>query len=513
MASASVGSSTPCLRRETNTMSLVLGVDIGTTATKAVLVGLDGELHAERSAPARLDSPLPGFAEGDPNEWWHNTCELTQALLSDARVTREHVQAVGVSGMVPTVIALDAHHRPLGSSIQQNDSRATREIRDLAERFPDSLHLTGTALTAQSVGPKWLWLRRHRPEIVDAARHVTGSYGWITGRLTGEWVAETNWALESGLSAKGAHWVDEVLGMVGLDPAMLGPIRFPTDPVGTVTPDASDATGLAEGTPVAVGCADHVASACAAGLFDPGDLLFKLGGAADILIVSSDPVTDHRIYLDRHPLSDGWLPNGCMAASGSLLRWFQRELAGGESLAVLDAEAETVEPGSGGVVALPYVLGEKSPLNDPDLRGVIAGLHLGHTRAHVFRALLESIAFGFAHHLEVFGELGLELGVARITNGGSRSRLWRQIVADVCQTPVRSLEIAGGSALGAAAIAAEAAELRPARELLADSLSVSEVIEPDSASADIYGQRYREYRELTHSSRHVLHSLAREASQ
>ena len=181
---------------------------------------------------------------------------------------------------------------------------------------------------------------------------------------------------------------------------------------------AAEATGLEPGTPVVAGSADHVASAFAAGLVRDGDLLVKLGGAGDILLATAHPLIDRRLYLDFHPAPGLYLPNGCMAASGSFIRWFQARMASGVPLSRLDEEAEASTPGASGVVALPYMLGEKTPIHDPDARGAFIGLSLATERGDLFRAVLESIAFGFRHHLDVLAELGHEPRRVRVTNGG-----------------------------------------------------------------------------------------------
>lgn len=489
-------------------MAHVLAVDVGTTGVKGLLVTSDGVVVADALVPTSLSSPRPGWAEADPESWWQAFSQISNGLLSDAAVAKGDVAVVSVSGMVPTLIALDESHRPLRPSIQQNDGRAGEEIAALAAAMPNALQETGAAVTAQSIGPKWQWLCRHEPDVAAATRHITGSYGWITGRLTGEWVAESNWALESGLATLHDNWHTRALELVGLDADQLGPIVRSPQIVGQVTGTAASVTGLAAGTPVVAGCADHVASACSAGLRKPGQFLLKLGGAADILAVTPNPVVDSRIYLDRHPFEEAWLPNGCMASSGSLLRWFQREVAGGAPLQDLDAEANLVEPTGDGLVVLPYFLGEKSPLNDPRLRGAIVGMHLGHTTAHLYRAVLESIAFGFAHHLEVFAELGVVPLATRITNGGSRSSLWRRIVADVCGIELESLVVSHGSAMGAAAVGIEATGLATAASFIDNVIEVDTVISPDPLVHSRYREHYRRYRSLLSSITPNLHNLA-----
>ena len=481
-------------------MTLLLGIDIGTTATKAVMLDTAQGLVAEAQHPVTLHADRPGWAEEDVEEWWSNLAALTRELVRDGQPV-----AVGISGMVPCVVLLDARGRPVRRSIQQNDARATAEIRQLQEELADAdiLQRTGSPISQQSVAPTVRWLARHEPAALAATAAVMGSYDAMVWRLTGQPSVELNWAVESGLyDLRARAWAPDVLEAVGLDDRLLPPVRMPADIVGEVTPAAAAETGLRAGTPVIAGSADHVASAFAAGLVREGDLLIKLGGAGDILMVSSTPVTDERLYLDMH-LSPGlYLPNGCMASSGSFIRWFQRELAGGASLAVLDAEAEAAGPGARGVVALPYMLGEKTPLNDPLARGAFIGLSLSHARGDLFRALLESIAFGFRHHLDVFAELGLGPQRVRVTNGGASSRLWTQVTADVVGLPLEKLRSHPGSALGVAFAAGVAVGAFEAWSDIERFVEPGEVIEPRDHAA--YAEGYARYRALYPALKAIL---------
>ena len=429
-------------------MTLLLGIDIGTTATKAVLLDSERGLVAEAERPVTLHSDHPGWAEEEVLDWWANVRTLARELVSG-----EQPHAIGVSGMVPCVVLLDTERRPLRRSIQQNDARATVEIAELNDELAgaDILQRPGSPITQQSVAPTLRWLGRHEPGILARAATIGGSYDAMVACLTGERSVELNWAVESGLyDLRTGAWAPDVLTAVDLDSSILPPVRQPAEIVGAVTDLAAEQTGLRPGTPVIAGSADHVASAFAAGLVREGDLLVKLGGAGDILLTTSTPVTDERLYLDMH-LSPGlYLPNGCMASSGSFIRWFQHELAAGESLEKLDAEAGSSGPGAGGIVALPYMLGEKTPLNDPEARGAFIGLSLSHTRGDIFRSVLESIAYGFRHHLDVFAELGMSPQRVRVTNGGARSALWTQITSDVIGLPLEKLRSHPGSALGVA---------------------------------------------------------------
>lgn len=247
-------------------------------------------------------------------------------------------------------------------------------------------------------------------------------------------------------------------------------------------------------------------SAYGAGLSAPGDWLVKLGGAGDILVVSASPVTDERFFLDEHPVEGRYLPNGCMATSGSLVRWVQG-LLGITDLAAMDDQA-ALRP-AGEILCLPYFLGEKTPWNDPDLRGVFAGLHLGHTAADVYRAALEGIAFGFRHNAESFRDRGLPLRRATVTNGGATSMLWKQIHASALGVPLRTVIDHPGAALGAAVLAACGAGLLPGPESVADFVRPGPVIDPVPTLSRRYDEVYPLWRGVGAAVAPTMRALAR----
>jgi xylulokinase len=244
------------------------------------------------------------------------------------------------------------------------------------------------------------------------------------------------------------------------------------------------------------GLADHVASAFGAGLKSHGEVLLKLGGSVDMLCATDRLLVDARLYLDAHPRPGLWLPNGCMASGGSAIRWFQRELAGGTPLAQLDDEAAAIRAGADGLVVLPYLLGEKTPLNDPLASGAIVGLGLGHTRAHLFRALLESFGHGMRHHLDVLAEHGIAPVRARVTNGGASSRLWKQVVADVTGLVLEPVVDHPGSALGAAFAAGIGAGEFGAWDEIDRFVQIGDEVAPDPATRAVHDERHAIYRGL-----------------
>lgn len=430
----------------------VVGLDIGTTSTVAVVMRPGGEVLASASRPARLFSPEPGFAEADPAEWWDNARATLREAVAAAGVAPA---GICVTGMLPAVVLLDEAARPLRRSLQQSDARCVRELAELSAEIDEAAFLaaTGQGVTQQLVAPKLRWIARHEPDVFARVRHVLGSYDYINARLTGRLTVERNWALEAGFVSLATHALDSKLtALSGLPASAFPPLVAAHERIGAVSAEAAAVTELPEGAAVFGGAADHIASALAAGLAESGDVLLKFGGAGDVIAISDHAEPDRRLFLDYHLVPGLYAPNGCMAASGSLLRWLAALIGGG--LAELDAEAAAVPPGAEGVRILPYFLGEKTPVHDALARGTITGLSFSHGRGHIWRAALEAVACGFRHHLDVLADQGRAARRLFASDGGSRSDVWMQIVADICGQPVSTLADAYGSSVGAAWVAA-----------------------------------------------------------
>lgn len=493
--------------------SFTLGIDLGSSGTKLTIIDATGLVIATAAREMTLESPRAGWAEADTRRWWRNVCALVPEVISGADISASDVSAVATSGMVPAVVPLDSSGRVLRPAILQNDARGTSQIKRLADRLAhlDLVARTGSALTQQSVAPTLLWLAENEPEVWEQTHYVVGSYDWLAMALGAEPHVETNWALESGLfELSGLEVLEAVLFAAAVDPSLLPPPKAPGVRVGEVSGLAGAATGLVPGTPIIVGGADHVLSAYAAGLNEAGDWLIKLGGAGDILAVSRQLVCDPRLYLDAHPRPGLWLPNGCMATSGSLIRWLQ-QLLGNERLETLDAEAEQSRPGE--LICLPYFLGEKSPVHDPELRGAFVGLHLGHSRGDLYRSALEGIAYGFRHHLDVFADVDVVLGQARVTNGGSRSPTWKSILADVLGVPLLPVLGHPGASLGAAMIAEVGTHSVPDWCALRSPLPTGPAIEPNAGNRDRYDAAYQIYLETAGALAPLSHRLSAREEQ
>lgn len=492
------------------TVRYVLGIDVGTTALKAVVLERERGIVAQAERPHELLSPYPGWAEEDPERWWTTTVETIRQLLTI--VPADEIGAIGVSGMVPAMVMLDTSGKPIRPSIQQNDARTIVEVGELRADVDlgEFLTITGGTPNQQNIDTKWRWLKRHEPGVIERTAHLCGSYDFIVYRLTGQFSLEENWAAESGLyDVQHHHWYEPYLEHAAIDATILPPVRQPIHIVAGISTEVAAQTGLQAGTPVVAGSADHVAAALAAGLTQSGDILLKFGGAGDILYCDERPDPDPHFYFDYHDIPGLTLINGCMAASGSLVKWFAHELGGGMSPAALDAEAEKIPPGAGGIIALPYFLGEKTPIFDPAARGVFAGVMLHHTRAHLYRAILESVCYGFEHHLTLLQEAGRPIRRVVAADGGSRSKLWMQIAADVVDQQVQVVAGEAASALGSAYVAAMGVGMFAEWQDITRFISQGPIYSPQKANVERYRTGFELYRDLYKRLQTFLPELGR----
>lgn len=498
---------------------LILGLDIGTSSVKCLLIDTKGSITTQAELPNQPQTPKIGWAEQATHVWQENVISSIRRCAQDARINPEQVSAIGVSGMVPALVILDEAGNVLRPAIQYNDARARREIEEFTEQIgPDRFfRLTGASLSAQSIGPKWVWLQRHEPDVCKKAATLMGSYDWLNFILTGERRVEQNWALESGLYELCTRkWSGEMLETFEIETDLLPPILQPTDLHGRLRPQIAEQCGLRPGIPVVGGSADHVAAALAAGINHAGDVLIKFGSSGDILYCSDEEVADQRLYLDYHNIPGKYLPNGCMATSGSLLKWVVEQFCEADSenaarqgvnhFDYLNELASTIEPGSDGVIVLPYFLGAKTPLNNPQARGVIYGLTLTHNRHHIYRAVLEAVTYGFRHHIEVLRSLGLPIRRIVASEGGARSPLWRQIAADVLKIPVQFLKDNPGSAYGAAIVAGMGAGLIQSWDVVEQNSRWGQEMQPDENAASAYDASYGIYREIYADLRETFRS-------
>ena len=490
---------------------LVVGIDVGTTGVKGILVNKYGEILEEVNKPCDLLSPKPGYAEEDPKIWWKNTVEILRGFSEYG----ERIAVIGISGMVPTLILVDEKGEAIRNSIQQNDSRSVEEIEYLRKVLDEEEYFrtTGNTLNQQLIFPKFLWLRKHEMEKVKRTRWIMGSYNFINFKLTGVPNLERNWALESGMWKIHGGWHDEILKLSEIDHNLLPRVYDPWEIVGGLKKDVAVEVGLREGTPVIGGSADHIASALAVGMNKDGDLLLKFGGAGDVLYITENLRLSKRLFIDYHDIPGQYVLNGCMASSGSIVKWFKKEFSENLDYDELTKMAEKVRIGSDGLILLPYFIGEKTPIFNPKARGVLFGLTLYHSKAHLFRSILESTAFGFRHHVDVLKEEGFEIGRVFMSNGGARNELWRRIVADVIGHDAVYVRDHPGSSLGVAFIAGKSVGIFSEWDEIERLIKDKEKVRHSKSNNEIYERYYKVYRRIYEDLKEdfeILYALTQE---
>ncbi len=480
----------------------ILGVDIGTTSVKTVICDVcKYKIISTTRAEHDLYSPQPGWAEEKPDDWWKNTVITIKSSIKKVNIDPNEIAGIGVSGMVPAFILLGDKGKVLRPSMQQNDARTYNEIEYIREEIGDDdfFNITGCVINQQMISPKILWMKNNEPDVFKKVDKIMGSYDYIVYKLTGKYTVEHNWALESGLyDIHNKKWSNKILKIIGINEEYLPKINKPTDIVGGVTYEVSKKLDIQEGIPVVAGSADHIASAFMAGIQSDGDLLLKFGGAGDILYSTNELITDKRLFIDYHIIPNKFIINGCMASSGSVLKWFVKQSFNENSVAYakIDEKADKLESGSEGIVILPYFVGEKTPIFDPLARGVIFGLSLHHTKYHIYRALLEAIGYGFLHHIEVLKELGFEPKKVIAANGGAISKTWGKIISNIIGYPVIYLKESPGSSLGVAFVAGMGTNCFKSWSDVNNFIEVSHTIYPEKEEHIKYQRYFKIYKEL-----------------
>ena len=469
---------------------LVLGIDIGTTGVKAIVIRCDGSVVWESHRVCELISKKVGFSEEDPNIWWENTCSVLRELSTTEY--KDRISAIGLTGMVPTLILVDEKGTPLRNSIQQNDARAVEEIKYIKRVINEDEYFSSTSNTInqQIIPPKYLWLKKYEPQNLKRARYIMGSYDFISFKLTGIPHVELNWALESGLwMVREKKWYKKILDIAGIPNYLLPAVCKPIEIVG-------ETKEILPGIPVIAGSADHIASALGMGIKEEGDLLLKIGGAGDILFAVNSLKMDKRLFLDYHNIPEKFILNGCMASSGSIVKWFRNNFTNDLDFSRLDKLAEKSRVGAKGLVMLPYFLGEKTPIFDPVARGVILGLGLHHKMGDIFRAILESVAFGFRHHKDIIESLGFPVKRVLMSDGGARSSLWREIVTNVIGMDTMYIKNFPGSSLGVAFLAGMACGVFKDWAEINLFLKDSQFLKYNLEKHQVYNKYYEIYKEL-----------------
>jgi xylulokinase len=482
--------------------SHVLGLDVSTTATKAVLVDERGRVAAIGAAEYDFAVPAPLWSEQDPDLWWSGTQSAIRQAMSAAGISGAEVGAVGLAGQMHGAVLLDAADRPVRPAILWNDQRTAAECDEIRDRVGRTrlIAVTGNDALTGFTAPKLLWVRRHEPEIWRRVAHLLLPKDFVRLRLTGDHAvdrADGAGTLLFDLAAR--EWSAEVIEALQIDPAWLPPTAEGPEVTGVVSEAGARATGLSVGTPVVAGGGDQAATAVGVGAVDPGVVALSLGTSGVVFAPTDRPLVepDGRVHAFCHAVPDRWHLMSVMLSAAGSLRWFRNALAPGVSYADLAEEAGRAPAGSGGLWFLPYLTGERSPHPDPLARAAFVGLTVAHERRHLARAVLEGVAYGLRDGLDLMVTTGIEAPTRlRASGGGIASGTWRQILADVLDAEIATVNTSEGAAFGAGLLAAVGAGWYRSVAQAADSAVELTVVAEPGPDATAYAEGLEEYRAL-----------------
>jgi xylulokinase len=486
--------------------ALFLGLDVGTSGVKAILVLESGEVERSATTALSLDTPRPGWAEQDPERWWEASVASIRSVLDGIDAAR--VAAIGISGQMHSSVFLDREGGVIRPALLWCDGRTTAECREITERVGGEDRLRELASNPALEGftlPKVLWLRRHEPDAFARLATVLLPKDYLRFRLTGEVATEPSDASATLMyDTARMRWSTEILDAMELPHTLVPAVGGSAEVLGRVTGEAAALCGLRAGTPVVGGGADNACGAAGVGVVGPGEAVASWGTSGTVLAPMAEPRVDHglRAHTFCHVVPGTWYLMGVTLTAGGAFNWFRdafaAELAGRpDAKQLLDAEAASVPAGAEGVTFLPYLQGERTPHRDAAARGAFVGLSLAHSRGHLARAVLEGVCFALRDSVEILREAGVPLSRLLLTGGGARSPLVRRLQADIYGLPVGRVNREEGPAYGAALLAAVGAgAFSDLPTAAAATLARTQLEEPDPEVHQVYHEPYTRFRRL-----------------
>lgn len=492
-------------------MKYLLGIDIGTSATKTVLYDIYGKTVSYKAIEYPLYQERNGWAEQDPNDWWNAVVNGIRSVLADAKEGAS-VIGVGLSGQMHGLVMLDKAGKSLRKSIIWCDQRTAQQCEKINTLIGDKrvIEITANAPMTGFTASKILWVMENEPDIYERCAHILLPKDYIRYMLTGEFATEVSDA--SGMQlmdVKNRCWSDEMLGKLGINKALLGKMHESQEITGKTTKKAAKLTGLKEGVPVVGGAGDNPAAAIGTGIITEGAAFTTIGSSAVVYAVSDEPRIDmlSRVHTLCASVPGKWTVMSCTQAAGLSLKWLKEVCCGEEvekaqiqrksAYEIMDKLAGEVPPGAGKLLFLPYLMGERSPHPDPYCKGVFFGLSNAHTRAHLVRAVMEGVAFSQRECVDVFREMGVPVSDMTVCGGGGRSPLWRQMLADLYGCPVKTLKADEGGALGAAILAGVGVgEYKSLQEACSLIVQKNEPIMPKKEASSLYEPYFKLYKKL-----------------
>ena len=481
----------------------LLGIDIGTSACKVAVFDENGTVLAQSNQPYNVYYPNPGWAEQDADEWWNAIVDGIKDVLNSDKVFASQIIGIGIDGQSWSAIPVDKNGKVLARTPIWMDTRA-RDICDEVKREvgEDAIfEVAGNDFLPSYSTPKLLWFKREHPDIYSNTYKFLQSNSYIAYKLTG--VMSQDISQGYGLhffNMKTCRYDTDMAKSLGLSADLVPELFNCDDIVGKVTAEAARVTGLAEGTPVVAGGLDAACGTLGAGVYEVGQTQEQGGQAGGMSICTDKPLAHKKLILGAHVVPGRWLLQGGTVGGGGTLNWFKKNFGENMSFDDLTAEAGKVAPGSDGVIFLPYMAGERSPIWNPDAKGVFYGLSFDKTRGHMIRALLEGVAYSLQHNLLVAGETGIEVGRLNAMGGASNSVLWTQIKADITGKTIQVPTSDTATTLGAALLAGVGCGMySDYADAVSKTIVITRVQEPNPANREAYQKGMEQYLKLVDS--------------
>jgi len=489
-----------------------IGIDVGTSGTKTILTDSKGNIIATATFEYPLYQPQIGWAEQNPEDWWDASVKGIKAVLEKSKVNPEEVKAVGLTGQMHGLVMLDKNYNVIRPSIIWCDQRTAKECDEITEKVGKErlIEITANPALTGFTASKILWVRNNEPQNYEKVYKILLPKDYIRFKLTGEFATDVSDA--SGmqlLDIKNRCWSDEVLEKLEIDKELLGKVYESPEVTGKVSRQASEITGLCEGTLVVAGGGDQAVGAVGNGIVKTGVISSTIGSSGVVFAHLDEFKIDPqgRVHTFCHAVPGKWHVMGVTQGAGLSLKWFRDNFAHIEKAAfefidkdpyiLMDQEAELANPGADGLVFLPYLMGERTPILDPYAKGIFFGITAKHTRREFIRAVMEGVVFSLKNCLDILYEMGIEVKEVRVSGGGAKSKLWRQMQADIFEMDVWTLNSKEGPAFGAAILAAVGAgEYQKVEEACDTMIQKVDSCRPNEKLFEIYRKTYKLYNSI-----------------
>lgn len=484
-------------------MSVILGIDLGTSSVKAMLLdSFHGVLGVE-SGKYDVGIPREGYAEQEPLTWWEETKKVILKLKDSHKEAFEDIKAVGFSGQMHGIVLTDEGGRPLRPAILWLDQRSKRELLAIQKKidFEKMGNIFKTRVYTGFGFPSLMWVKEHEPEILSKTKAVMMPKDFIRYKMTGKIASDVTDASSTAIfdTAK-RTWAYEVIREFGLPEEIFPPCGESMDIAGYVTKKCEKECGLKEGIPVVYGAGDQQAQSIGNGIYEEGKIICNIGTGGQISAYVKDPVYDKKLRTHTfcHPIDKGYTIYGATLCSGMSLNWLKNKILKIEDFDSLSRMAGEVPAGSEGLVYLPYLTGERTPHMDPCAKGMFAGLVLGHDRRHMVRAVMEGVTLSLRDSLSIFQELGIKCDTIIASGGGAKSREWLQMQADIFKKKVIVCEVSEQACLGACILAGVGTGLFDGMKQAIEKFVVfrDEIYEPDPSNERVYDRQYERFQNL-----------------